>query len=288
MFIRSFSTCSKFSKAACSIVQPVHHKVKINKLKLTPRFPELKYEKNDIRSPRFKPTVTHQDRVKEHYYNTLQSDLLLINYKHNTSIVKGSKIRKWDGSSPYHINRPPARPAGLTNETPDIKPISPHNIPEITGIVINCYVSDSKENQLLPIAAKLQLQQITGVKPETLYAKTDVPSWGVRRGNPMGAKVILKGRPLSQFISTLTEIVLPRIREYKGIRETSGDKNGNIAFGLTPEDVKYFPEIDANHDLWPKTFGMHITMQTSAQTDEHAKTLISGLGFPFTNTKRAL
>jgi large subunit ribosomal protein L5 len=84
----------------------------------------------------------------------------------------------------------------------------------------------------------------------------------------------------------LTEIVLPRIREYKGISNNSGDKGGNVQFGLTPNDVRFFPEIEANQDLWPKVFGMHINVVTSAQTDFEARTLLSSYGFAFTGTER--
>lgn len=283
---RCFSTTSRTGKSACSLVKPVHHLVKIDKSKLSPRFPELKYEKTDIRSPAFKPVVTHQDRVHEHFLSTIQPDLLLINYSHDAAIEKGLKNRDWDGSSPYHINRGPKNPRGSKAQLPDIHPIDWKNIPNINSIVLNCYVKEAKENSFLAISAMLQLQQITGVKPKAVYSKNDVPSWKLRKGNHMGAKVELKGRPMSQFLSTLTEIVMPRIREYKGISNTSGNRFGGISFGLTPDDVRFFPEIDANQDLWPKTFGMHININTTAQNDIQARTLISGFQVPFHNTEK--
>lgn len=283
---RPFSTTSAAKKSACSLVKPVHHLVKIDKSKLSPRFPELKYAKNDIRSPAFMPVTTHQDRVHEHYLNTVQADLLLINYSHTFKGEVGLKNRPWDGSSPYHINRSPKKPIGIKSQLPNLHPIKWHNIPEIDNVVLNCYVNEAKENQLFAISAALQLQQITGCKPKALYSKSDVPSWKVRRGHQMGAKVVLKGRPMSQFLSTLTEIVMPRIREYKGISNRSGNGYGSISFGLTSEDVKFFPEIDANQDLWPKTFGMHINIDTSSQTDSQARTLISSLQIPFHGTEK--
>ncbi|CCE90303.1 mitochondrial 54S ribosomal protein uL5m TDEL_0B01740 [Torulaspora delbrueckii] len=279
--IRSFSVTSKASKSACSMVKPVHHLVKIDKSKISPRFPELKYAKNDIRSPSFMPSTTHQDRSHEHYLNTVQPDLLLINYQHGYGGEEGLKNRPWDGTSPYHINRQPKKPVGSKAQLPDIHPIKWHNIPGIDSVVLNCYVNEARDNQLYAISAALQLQQITGCKPTTLYSKTDVPTWKVRRGHQMGAKVELKGRPMSQFLSTLTEIVMPRIREYKGISNRSGNGYGSISFGLTSEDVKFFPEIDSNQDLWPKTFGMHVNINTTAQNDAQARTLISGFQIPF-------
>ncbi|CAR25878.1 hypothetical protein ZYGR_0A04510 [Zygosaccharomyces rouxii] len=278
---RCFSSSSVAYKSHCSLVNPVHHRVRIDKSRLSPRFPELNLDKNDIRNPGFNPVTTHQDRVHEHYLNTLKSDMLLINYAHNAQTKAGLKKRSWDGSSPYHINRPLRKPQGSTSQLPDLHPVKWHNIPEVTSVVLNCYVREAKENKLLAISAALQLQQITGCKPHPIFSKSDVPSWKLRRGNQMGAKIELKGRPMSQFLSTLTEIVMPRIREYKGISNKSGNGLGSLSFGLTSEDVKFFPEIDSNQDLWPKTFGMHININTSAQTDVQARTLVSGFQIPF-------
>ncbi|CCD24165.1 mitochondrial 54S ribosomal protein uL5m NDAI_0C05060 [Naumovozyma dairenensis CBS 421] len=278
---RGFSNTTYAQKAACSIVKPVHHLVKIDKNRLSPRFPELNYSKNDIRSPSFKPTETCQDRVREHYLNTIQPDLLLMNYQHKADIKEGLKKRGWDGTSPYHINRAPRKPKGSVAQFPDIHPIKWNNIPEIKNIVLNCYVKEAKENQLLAISAALQLQQITGCKPKMIYSKSDVPSWKVRKGHHMGAKVELSGYPMSQFLTTLAEIVLPRIREYKGISDKSGNRFGGLSFGLRPEDVRFFPEIDSNQDLWPRTFGMHININTTAQTDEQTRALVSAFQLPF-------
>lgn len=279
--IRSFSTTPFRGKAGCSIVKPVHHLVKIDKAKLSPRFQELKYGKDDIRSPAYRPQETHQDRLQEHYLNTIQSDILLINYQHNAEATMGLKNREWDGSSPYQINRPLKKPRGSKAQLPDIHPIKWNNIPGLTSITLNCYVRDARENEMLTISAALQLQQITGCKPKIVYSKSDVPTWKIRKGHAMGAKVTISGYEMSQFLLTLSEIVLPRIREYKGINMSSGDRFGGIAFGLNEEEVKFFPEIDSNQDLWPKTFGMHININTSAQTDQQARTLISSLQIPF-------
>ncbi|KAL3232283.1 Large ribosomal subunit protein uL5m [Nakaseomyces bracarensis] len=282
MMKRAFSTSGSCGKAACSLVQPVHHLVKIDKSKLTPRFPELKYDKSDVRSPGFRPREVCADRVAQFYVSTVEPDMLLINYRHGESVQRGLKKREWDGSSPYHINRPLKKPIGSAAQLPDLKPIKWGNVPGLESITLNCYVKEAKDNEMMAISAALQLQQITGVKPKNIYSKTDVPTWKVRRGHQMGAKVVLTGYEMSQFLTTLTEIVLPRIREYKGIKLSSGDRFGGISFGLNSNDVRFFPEIDSNQDLWPKTFGMHVNINTSAQTDDQARTLLSSLQFPFT------
>lgn len=285
-YVRHFSSTAVANKVGCAQVKPVHHKVRIVKKFLSPRFSELKLEAHDIRSPKFKPYLTHQDRVEEHYYNTLQSDLLLINYRHGQEPIYGNKRRQWDMSSPYHLNRPLRKPKGQVVPSPTIAPKTDRNVPVLEGVTLNCYVKDAKLYPAQAIGAYLQLQQITGVKPTAIFAKTNVPNWKLRPGMKMGAKVTLHGRDASQFVSTLTEIVLPRMREFYGISNRSGDRYGNIAFGITGEDVKLFPEIENNQDAWPQNFGFDITLHTSAQTDADARILLSGLGFPFTGNER--
>ncbi|KAG0677897.1 hypothetical protein C6P40_000600 [Pichia californica] len=284
--VRQFSSSAVAQKVGCAQVKPVHHKVRIIKKFLSPKYPELKYEPHDIRSPKYKPYLTTPDRVQDHYFNTLQSDLLLINYRHGQQPIYGNKRRQWDMTSPYHLNRPLRKPKGQIVPSPTIKPRTYENVPRLEGVTLNCFVKDAKLYPAQAISAALQLQQITGCKPKAIFAKTNVPNWKLRPGMKMGAKITLHGRDASQFISTLTEIVLPRTRDFYGISNRSGDRYGNIAFGLTAEEVKLFPEIENNQDSWPQNFGFDITLHTSAQTDADARILLSGLGFPFTGSER--
>ncbi|ODQ82251.1 hypothetical protein BABINDRAFT_158886 [Babjeviella inositovora NRRL Y-12698] len=263
------------------MVQPIHHTVKINKRLLSPNYPELKLAKHDIRNTAFKPAHTSQDRLQDHYTATLESDLLLINYTHNQQRQEGLKTREWDGSSPYHINRPVRPPRGRLVQTKDIKPRTWKNVPQLELIAINCFVKEAKAQSHLVIAAHLQLQQITNSKVQRVFTKSNVPQWGIRKGMPIGAKAEIFGADAHTFVTTLNELVLPRIRNFQGITNKSGDRSGNITFGLTPEDVKLFPELENNAEQWAKTFGIHITFRTTAQTDAEARILLSGLGFPF-------
>lgn len=282
------STRAAAGKAGCNTVAPVHHTVKIDKNRLSPRFPGLQHSKLDIRHPGYKPTSTYQDRVAEYYSNSVQSDLLLINAQHGESRQPGYKRREWDGSSPFHLNRSLRKPKGSDAETPDIKPHSAANVPKIEAIHINCYVEQAKDNVNHAISALVQLQQITGVKPKPIYSKTNVLHWRVRAGYQMGASVVLKGRPMHQFIATLTEVVFPRIRMFKGVSNKSGDTLGDIQFGLRPDDVKFFPEIEQNQDNWSKTYGFHVNVVTSAQTDAEARTLLSAYGIPFYGSEKGV
>ncbi|KAG7864585.1 hypothetical protein KL919_000613 [Ogataea angusta] len=280
--LRQFSNSSiAAGRPGYSLVKPVHHRVRIRKQLLSPRFPELKLPPTDVRSPKYRPFLVRQDRVKEHYHNTLKSDLLLINYQHDQKDVEGPKRRKWDMSSPYHINRPLQKPKGQIVPSPTIRARTWKNVPFFEGVSINCFVEEAKANPAAAIAAQLQIQQITNSKVYPIYAKTNVPTWKLRPGMLMGARARLTGAPAHQFLSTLTELVLPRARDFRGIRNSAGDQYGNIAFGLSAETVRLFPEIEHNQDSWPNTYGFWLTLHTSAQLDYEARTLLSGLGLPF-------
>ncbi|KAF3992513.1 hypothetical protein FT663_01378 [Candidozyma haemuli var. vulneris] len=280
-WVRAFSTSRSLGRAGYSSVEPVHHLVKINKAALSPRYEEVLMPKDDIRSLGFKPTEFEQDRVKEHFNHTLESDLMLALYEHDAQTIVGEKRRRWEPDSPYALYRHLRKARHVNRPTRDVHPIGPDNVPRLTGISINLYAKEAVVDPVHNIAARLQIAQITNVKPQQTKLKVNYQPWKLRKGKRCGAKVELLGQDMSQFLTTLTELVLPRIRTFKGISETSGDNNGNISFGLDTDDVKFFPEIENFQDLYPKLFGFHITFKTTARTDEAAKALLSSLGLPF-------
>ncbi|ANB12106.1 mitochondrial 54S ribosomal protein YmL7/YmL5 [Sugiyamaella lignohabitans] len=282
MFKRAFhTTVPTAGKPGVSIVHPVHHTVKFKKAQVSERYRELLTPKSSILSAGFRPLVVSPDRVRDHHYNTIQSDLLLINYMHGAEDKKGIKMREWDGSSPYHLNRAPRPPRGRSRATKDIKVRDWSNVPEIVGVSLNCFVPEAKEVSDIAVAAKLQLQQITGVKARTVYSRSNVPTWRLRPGMAMGAKVHLVGRPMNQFLYTLTEIVLPRSKTFTGVSNSAGDTTGNITVGISADDARSFPEIEGNIEQWATTFGFDITIHTTAQVDPDARTLLSAYGFLF-------
>lgn len=200
--------------------------------------------------------------------------------------IRGAKRRTWDTeANSYNVNRPRGKPVGHSEETPDIHPVKWNNIPLFKSITLNCFINEAKNNEMLSISAMAQLQQITNAKPKPIYSKSDVPNWQLRRSRAMGGKVTLTGYKMNQFLATLTEIVLPRIRDFNGISLKSGDSFGNLAMGLDPEHVKFFPEIYLNQDVFASTFGFNIIFHTTAQTDASARTLLSSFLFPFNGKK---
>lgn len=279
-FTRQFSGSCVALRPGYSTVHPVHHLVNVEKSALKPGLQELLIPKDDIRSIGYKPTEISQDRLHEYYLDTLQPDLLLLNYRHGAETIVGEKKRSWGTDSPYKLYRNMRKPRGVSRARPDIRPISYKNIPELRAISIQAFNKYALDEPWLNISTRLQLAQITNVKAKQLHAKSNELKWKLREGKPCGAKLELEGLDMSQFLSTLTELVLPRIRTFQGIKNTSGDTHGNITFGLDPESIKFFPEIENFQELFPNLCGMHITFKTSARTDEQARTLLSSLGIP--------
>lgn len=285
MLIRTFSTSAVRGRTGYSTVQPVHHLVKINKNALKPKLAQLLKPADDITSVKFKPTEIDQDRVAEYYRNTLQLEIMLHCYQHGAELIKGNKLRSWGNDSPYKMYRQLKKPAQTLKQTKDIHPITHRNVPELELIVVQAYNKNALEELWLNITTKLQLAQLTNVRPKQLYSRSNILPWKTHVGKPCGAKVELTGRDMHQFMSTLTELVLPRIRTFRGVYNLTGDKQGNISLGLDAEDVKMFPEIEQFQELYPNLCGINITFKTSARTDEDARTLVSAFGFPFCNRR---
>ncbi|KAK7206307.1 mitochondrial ribosomal protein of the large subunit [Myxozyma melibiosi] len=286
--VRSLHSSAPLLRAPVSIVDPVHHRIRYKKTILHPKYQKmLTTPKWDPRSHLFKPCDLHPRRLLKHWENTLAPDLMLANYVHNEVRIRGRKHQEWDGSSPYHVNRPKRAPAGNAEATPDILPRTFENVPNLTAIWVNTFnhgaVVDHQERN---IPAMVMLQQITGKKPKPAYSGASVLQWKLRKGRQVGAVVKLTGADMDQFMSTLVEIVLPRVKNFAGIANSSGDKFGNISFGLTPESLYLFPELEGNPDLWTDVVGVNITFVTSAQTDPEARLMLSSFGIPFYGRER--
>lgn len=277
---RFLSLLAVLRKPGYSTVEPVHHLVRVRKAALSPRYRPLLVPKDDILLVGFRPREIEQDRVAEHFENTVESDLMLRLYEHGAATLVGEKRRLWGPFSPYALYRAHKKPRGTLRPQQDVRPVGPDNVPRIRAVLLNLYNKAALDEPWLNISLKLQLAQLTNVKPKQIYNKANVYQWKVREGKPCGCKVELTGRDMSQFLSTLTELVLPRIRTFKGIKALAGDGNGNLLFGLEPEDVKLFPETENFLDLFPNVFGFHVTIKTTARTDEQARVLATAMGLP--------
>ena len=156
---------------------------------------------------------------------------------------------------------------------------NPMMIPKLEKIVLNMGLGSDKDNPKAIDAALEQLAQIAGQKPIVTKAKKSVANFKVRQGMNIGAKVTLRGDRMYYFMDKLMNIVLPRVRDFRGVSDTSFDGRGNYAMGVKEQLI--FPEI--NYDDVDKVRGMDIVFVTSAKTDEEAREMLKLFGMPFTN-----
>ena len=150
-------------------------------------------------------------------------------------------------------------------------------IPKLEKIIINMGLGAEKDNPKGIEAAAKELGQISGQKAVICKAKKSVANFKVREGMSIGAKVTLRGDRMYYFADKLMNIVLPRVRDFRGVSDKSFDGRGNYAMGLKEQLI--FPEI--NYDDVEKVRGMNIVFVTSAKTDEEAKALLALMGMPF-------
>jgi len=152
-----------------------------------------------------------------------------------------------------------------------------YQVPKIEKIVLNMGTGDGLKDAKLQDAALEDLMTIAGQRPAITKAKKSVASFKVRKGMSVGCRVTLRGARMYEFFDRLVNVVIPRIRDFRGLSSDSFDGRGNYTFGIKEQIV--FPEID--YDKVVKIRGMDITITTTAGTDEEALELLRGLGMPF-------
>ena len=150
-------------------------------------------------------------------------------------------------------------------------------IPKLEKIVINMGLGDCKDNSKALELAVSELATIAGQKPLVTKAKKSIANFKVREGMNVGAKVTLRGERMYEFTDKLVSIVLPRVRDFRGVPTKAFDGRGNYALGVREQLI--FPEIE--YDKVEKIRGMEMIFVTTAKTDEEAKELLRLMGMPF-------
>ncbi|WP_199434418.1 50S ribosomal protein L5 [Qaidamihabitans albus] len=154
---------------------------------------------------------------------------------------------------------------------------NPHLIPGVVKVVVNMGVGDAARDSKLIEGAVRDLATITGQKPEVRRARKSIAQFKLREGQPIGARVTLRGDRMWEFLDRLLTIALPRIRDFRGLSPKQFDGKGNYTFGLTEQSM--FHEI--NPDSIDRPRGMDVTVVTTAITDDEGRALLRKLGFPF-------
>jgi len=150
-------------------------------------------------------------------------------------------------------------------------------VPRLEKVVINMGMGDATQNAKILDPAVAEMAQITGQRPVVTKAKKSIAAFKVREGMPIGVMVTLRGDRMYEFLDRFITIVLPRVRDFKGVSTKSFDGRGNYTIGL--RDQLIFPEID--YSKAEKLKGMNVTVVTTAKSDDHARALLRGLGLPF-------
>ena len=154
---------------------------------------------------------------------------------------------------------------------------NPMAVPHLEKIVLNMGVGEATQNAKVLDPAVNELGQITGQKPVVTRAKKSIAAFKVREGQSIGAMVTLRGDRMYEFFDRLVNVVLPRVRDFRGVSTKAFDGRGNYTLGL--HDQLIFPGID--YARVDKLKGMNVTIVTTAESDDQARSLLKALGMPF-------
>jgi large subunit ribosomal protein L5 len=150
-------------------------------------------------------------------------------------------------------------------------------VPKLEKIVINMGLGEAIANAKIMDVAVDELGRISGQRPVVTRAKKSIANFKLRQNMPIGAAVTLRGERMFEFLDRLTSVVLPRVRDFRGVSMKSFDGRGNYTLGL--RDQLIFPEI--SYEKVDKIRGMNVTIVTTARTDDEARELLRQFGMPF-------
>ena len=158
-----------------------------------------------------------------------------------------------------------------------------HQVPKLEKVVVNACVGSSADVKAALEEAKKEMATITGQKPMETRAKKSIANFKLRENQAIGAKVTLRGAAMYEFLERLIKTALPRIRDFRGVSPKAFDGQGNYTLGVPDQSI--FPEIEL--DKIQRNIGFDVSIVTSARTNDEAKSLLSELGMPFSDKKKA-
>ncbi|KAK4569936.1 54S ribosomal protein L7, mitochondrial [Recurvomyces mirabilis] len=252
-----------------------------------PLHPHQPLKPSDPASREFEAGPFSLPRLEQTYHDTLASDYMVMAYQHHPpgyeAPKKGDRLRPWVGDSPYYKNRPLRGPRGGDVLKLLRKPITFRNVPQLERVTVHTMVKGAIDDGAYLHVAGMVLQAITNMRAESHAAKRSVAGFGIRAGQHLSLTCDLRGETMYHFLSKLVDVVLPKIKDWPGVKGSSGDSSGDIALGLRPEDMTLFPEIEVNYDMYPPRMipGCHIIIHTSATNEQDARVLLSQIGIPF-------
>lgn len=151
-------------------------------------------------------------------------------------------------------------------------------VPKLTKIVVNCGIgAEALKDKKIIEKVREQLAVITGQRPHITRAKQAISTFKLRAGDPVGLRVTLRGTRMYDFLTRLTVIALPRVRDFRGVPTKGFDGRGNYTLGLSEQSL--FPELD--YGMIDKARGFEVTFVTNARDNQGGRALLTALGMPF-------
>ncbi len=160
---------------------------------------------------------------------------------------------------------------------------NPHQVPRLEKIVVTSGVGSQADRKVAVEEAVAEIAKITGQKPSVTYSRKSVANFKLRAGEPVGARVTLRGSRMWEFLERFIHVTCPNIRDFRGIPSKAFDGRGNYACGISDQSI--FPEIEL--DQVKRTIGFDIVFVTSAGNDDEGRELLRELGMPFRDSKKS-
>ncbi|KAJ2765561.1 ribosomal protein, partial [Coemansia nantahalensis] len=229
----------------------------------------------------------YQARLSQFYHNTLRDDLMVLQYvppaerARQAAVHEEQKAAHQSDWAPNPLRR--HKPKAQRAREPQSKP---HNVPFVQKVTVHIRCREALNNKNHLLSALMALQILTGRRAEIVRARSDAAAWKLRKGMPIAAKVDLEGDDMFEFLDKLIEVVLPRMKEYSGLRMSSGDGNGSFTLGFDDSVIGLFPEMEMAYDMFPLITGFSVNIVTTAARNAAGRQLLSGLGLPFVHARK--
>lgn len=160
---------------------------------------------------------------------------------------------------------------------------NPHQVPRLEKIVVTSCMGKAPDRKVAVDDAVVEISKITGQKPSITFSKKAVANFKLREGEPLGARVTLRGARMWEFLHRFINVTAPNIRDFRGISPKSFDGRGNYACGVSDQTI--FPEIEI--DQVKRVIGFDLIFVTSANNNDEGRELLIALGMPFRDVKKA-
>ncbi|KAI9503898.1 ribosomal protein [Coemansia spiralis] len=233
----------------------------------------------------------YQTRLNQFFHNTLRDDLMILQYvppsvRARQGAAEETRMKEAKESMGGTPPNPLRKHKQIRRPKPNVPVPTAHNTPFVDKVTVHIRCREALQNKHHLLSALMALQILTGERGEVLKAKNDAAAWKLRKGMPISAKVELTGDNMYEFLDKLIEVVLPRMKEYHGLKMSAGDGVGNFTLGFDSSVIGLFPEMEVVYDMFPLVTGFSVNIKTTAVRNPTGRLLLSGFGLPFLHARK--